>query len=165
MKMIMTAALGLGLSAGIASAEMSAQLTGGWTGGKIPAGQHCQLQGGKGGTPPMRVSGVPAGATWIIAQFNDKSYKPLSRNGGHGTIAFPVRGAVTDLPAVPGMTKSLPGGAQVVAAAKSSGDYASPGYLPPCLGGRNNRYSVDLKAVDKAGKVLAEIKDFTIGRY
>lgn len=165
MKTVMTAALGLALSAGIASAEMTAQLTGGWTGKKIPAGQHCTLQGGNGSTPPIRVSGVPTGAAWIIAQFNDKSYQPLSRNGGHGTIAFPVRGAVTDLPAVPGMTKTLPGGAQVVAAAKSTGKFASPGYLPPCSNGRNNRYSVDLKAVDKAGKVLAEIKDFTIGRY
>ncbi|NHQ73007.1 hypothetical protein HAT86_00810 [Roseovarius gahaiensis] len=144
---------------------MSAQLGGGWDGGKVPSGQQCNLQGGNGSTPPMRVSGIPSGAVWIVAYFNDKSYKPLSRNGGHGTIAFPVRGAVTDLPAVPGMTKRLPGGAQVMAPAKSSGKYASPGYLPPCSGGKNNRYSVDLKAVDKQGKVLAEIRDFTIGRY
>lgn len=162
---IAATALGLVLSAGMAMADMSVQLGGGWSGGKIPAGQQCKLNGGNGGTPPMRVSGVPAGAVWIVAYFNDKSYKPLSRNGGHVTIAFPVRGAVTDLPAVPGMTARLPGGAQVMAAAKASGKYASPGYLPPCSGGRNNRYSVDLKAIDKQGKVLDEIRDFTIGRY
>lgn len=165
MKVIVTAILGLLGSAGVAMADMSAQLGGGWDGGKVPSGQQCKLHGGNGSTPPMRVSGIPSGAVWVVAYFNDKSYKPLSRNGGHGTIAFPVRGAVTDLPAVPGMTKRLPGGAQVMAAAKSSGKYASPGYLPPCSGGKNNRYSVDLKAVDKQGKVLAEIRDFTIGRY
>jgi len=162
---IATTALILLMSAGPALAEMSAQLVGGWDGKMVPAGQHCKLHGGNGATPPMRVSGIPAGARFIVAYFNDKSYKPLSRNGGHGTIAFPVRGAVTDLPAVPGMTASLPGGAQVIAAAKSTGKYASPGYLPPCSGGRGNLYTVDLKAIDGQGKVLSEIKNFQIGRY
>lgn len=159
------AGVSLVLSAGVAMADMSAQLAGAWDGRKIPAGQHCKLHGGNGSTPPMQVSGIPQGAVWIVAAFNDKSYKPLSRNGGHGTIAFPVRGATTDLPAVPGMTARLPKGAQVVAKAKSTGSYASPGYLPPCSGGKGNRYTVDLKAVDKQGKVLGEIRNFDIGRY
>ena len=50
-------------------------------------------------------------------------------------------------------------------AAKSTGKYASPGYLPPCSGGRGNLYTVDLKAIDGQGKVLSEIKNFQIGRY
>ncbi|WP_244888459.1 hypothetical protein [Roseovarius tolerans] len=49
--------------------------------------------------------------------------------------------------------------------ARSRGDYASPGYLPPCSGGRGNRYTVDLRAIDKAGKVLAEVKTVDIGKY
>ena len=159
------AGIGLVLSAGVAMAEMSAQLMGGWDGKRVPAGQQCKLHGGNGSTPPMRVKGVPQGAVWIVAAFNDKSYKPLSRNGGHGTIAFPVKGATTDLPAVPGMTNRLPKGAQVVAKAKSSEKYASAGYLPPCSGGKGNRYTVDLKAVDKQGKVLDELRNVSIGRY
>jgi hypothetical protein len=63
------------------------------------------------------------------------------------------------------MTATLPGGARVIKAARSSGDYASAGYLPPCSGGRGNRYTVDLKAIDKAGKVLDEITNFDIGKY
>jgi len=156
---------GLMMAASTAMADMTAQLSGGWDGRKVPAGQQCKLHGGKGSTPPMRVSGIPQGAVWIVAYFNDKSYGPLSRDGGHGTIAYPVRGATTDLPAVPGMSAKLPGGARVVKAARSSGDYASPGYLPPCSGGRGNRYTVDLKAIDKAGKVLDEITNFDIGKY
>jgi hypothetical protein len=149
---------GLLMMAGTAMADMTAQLSGGWDGRKVPPGQQCRLHGGNGSTPPMR-------AVWIVAYFNDKSYGPLSRNGGHGTIGFPVRGETTDLPSLPGMTATLPGGARVIKAARSSGDYASVGYLPPCSGGRGNRYTVDLKAIDKAGKVLDEITNFDIGRY
>lgn len=164
MKRILTAGV-FSILAGSAWADMSADLTGGWDGNRVPAGQQCRLHGGDGATPPIRVSGVPDGAVWIVAYFNDKSYTPLSRNGGHGTIAFPVRGAVTDLPAVPGMSANLPAGARVVAPARSSGRYASDGYLPPCSGGQGNRYTVDLKAVDANGQVLDEIRNFDIGRY
>ena len=147
------------------AAAMDVRLGGGWNGKTVPAGQQCKLFNGNGSTPPMTVSGLPAGTVWIVMEFNDKSYQPLSRNGGHGILAYPAKGASTSVPALPGMTNRLPGGAVVMKKARSTGKYASPGYLPPCSGGRNNRYSVDLKAVDKAGKVLAEIKDFTIGRY
>lgn len=153
------------LAGAAAFAEMQVQLGGGWDGHKVPAGQQCALHGGKGATPPMTVSGIPSGAVWVIAYFNDKSYTPLSRNGGHGTIGFPVKGSTARLPAVPGMTASLPGGARVIHPARSRGDYASPGYLPPCSGGRGNRYTVDLRAIDKAGKVLAEVKTVDIGKY
>jgi len=153
------------LSTGMAFADMSVQLMGGWDGKRVPAGQHCTLQGGNGSTPPMRVSGVPEGAIWIVAYYNDKSYQPLSRKGGHGTIAYPVRGAETDLPAVPGMRSKLPGGARVIKPSRATGQFASPGYLAPCSNGRNNRYTVDLKAVDSQGKVLDQVINVDIGRY
>ncbi len=133
---MLCAAMALAVMGGTAAAEMSVQLGGGWDGRKVPKGQQCKLNGGNGATPPMRVSGIPKGAVWIIADFNDKSYQPLSRDGGHGRIAYPVRGATTDLPALPGMTAKLPAGAQVVKAARGTGKYASPGYLPPCSGGQ-----------------------------
>ncbi len=155
----------LSLAASAAHADMTVRLGGGWDGNKVPTGQQCRLFGGKGSTPPMRVSGVPDGSVWIIAYFNDKSYGPLSRNGGHGTIGYPVKGATTDLPAVPGMTSNLPSGARVIKAARATGDYASPGYLPPCSGGRGNRYTVDLKAIDRNGKVLDSVSNVDIGKY
>jgi len=164
MKLI-SGVIGLMMLAGMAMADMAVVLQGEWDGKKVPSGQQCQRYGGNGKTPPMKVSGIPDGAVWIIAYFNDKSYKPLSRNGGHGTIAFPVTGTTTTLPAVPGMTANLPGGARVIKAARSTGAYASPGYLPPCSGGRNNRYTVDLKAVDAKGNVLDQILNVNIGRY
>lgn len=147
-----------------AYADMSVKLGGGWDGKKIPAGQHCPLQGGKGKTPPMSVSGIPNGTTWIFVEYNDRDYKPLSTNGGHGIIGFPVKGASANLPAVPGMTGRLPGNARVIQAARGTGDYASDGYKPPCSGGRNHRYFAIVKAVSAQGKVLDKTR-VEIGRY
>ncbi|MEQ8899831.1 MAG: hypothetical protein RID11_07455 [Roseovarius sp.] len=73
------------------------------------------------------------------------------RNGAHGTIGFPVNGSKALLPSVPGMTARLPGGARVIHPARSSGDYASPGYLPPYSGGRGNRYTVKFQGDRKSG--------------
>ncbi|WP_373356902.1 hypothetical protein [Pseudoroseicyclus sp. CXY001] len=151
--------------AGAASAEMSAQLMGAWTGGPIPEGQHCALQGGDGATPPIQITGIPEGTAFIVASFSDTTYAPMA-DGGHGTIMFPVRGDSAELPAVPGMTATdLPGGAVIAAPARGSGDYASPGYLPPCSGGNGNRYAVDLTAIDASTNELEKITDFTIGTY
>ncbi|MCE8537106.1 hypothetical protein KBY27_06530 [Ruegeria pomeroyi] len=152
------------LTAGMAHAGMTVDLLPPWDGKKIPKGQHCQLQGGKGATPPMQVAGIPAGTVMLVVQYNDKSYKPLSSKGGHGTIGYPVKGASAKLPAVPGMTAKLPGGVRVVAPARSTGEYASKGYLPPCSGGRGNTYEAVVQAVGADGKVLERVK-LKIGRY
>jgi len=157
-------ALVLCLLPAAALAEMTVTLGAPWDGKRVPKGQQCPKFGGAGATPPMTVTGLPAGTAMVVLSFNDKNYPPLSRNGGHGQIGFPVKGSSADLPAVPGMTKRLPGGARVLAPAKSTGAYASPGYLPPCSGGRGNRYVVDVIAVDAAGKPL-EKQTVDIGRY
>lgn len=148
----------------VASAKMTADLIAPWDGKRIPAGQHCPLDGGKGATPPIKVSGLPKGTAMVVVAFSDRDYPPLSRTGGHGTIGFPVKGATATLPAVPGMTAKLPGGARVVAKAKSTGDYASPGYLPPCSGGQNHRYLAEISAVGADGKPLETVK-IAIGSY
>lgn len=146
-------------------ADISVKLGAPWDGKKVPAGQQCTLFGGKGSTPPMQVTGVPQGAAWIVAEFNDKSYQPLSRNGGHGIIAWPAKAGTSQLKSVPGLAAKLPHGAQVMKPARSSGKYASAGYLPPCSGGRGNNYTVDIKVINSAGKVLASKKNVKIGRY
>jgi hypothetical protein len=155
---------GLILAAGAAQADMSVQLGGNWNGKTVPSGQQCMLFGGKGATPPMKASGLPAGTAWVVVEFNDRDYRPLSRNGGHGVIAYPANGATADLYSVPGMTNRLPGKARVMSAARSTGDYASSGYLPPCSGGKKNRYFAVIKAMSAAGKVLDQTQ-VELGRY
>lgn len=136
-----------------------------WTGDKVPTGQHCALQGGSGATPALTVSGIPDGTSQITVAFNDETYQPMN-DGGHGVIGFDVAatGGEATLPSVPGNSAELPSGAHVVTAARGTGDYASPGYLPPCSGGNGNTYSATLNALDSSGTVLASGK-ITLGKY
>lgn len=164
MKRISLTVAALVMSAGSAFAGMEISLGGGWDGKTVPSGQQCELFGGKGATPPMKATGLPDGTKWVYVEFNDRDYRALSNNGGHGVIGYPAAGGSADLYSVPGMKGRLPGKAVVVSAARSSGDYASAGYLPPCSGGKGNRYFAVVKAVSGSGKVL-EKKRVEIGRY
>jgi hypothetical protein len=134
--------------------SFSASLAPPWDSVAVPAGQQCRLFGGNGATPTIILQGLPAGTTNIRVEFNDKSYAPLANNGGHGVIGFAVSGPNAVLPSVPGMPADLPEGAVVLAAARSGGQYASAGYLPPCSGGRGNRYMADIIALSDAGAEL-----------
>ena len=164
MQCITLAGLFLVASTGVAMADMKVTLKGGWNGKSVPKGQHCKLDGGNGATPPMKVSGLPKGTTWVHAEYNDKDYQPLSTKGGHGVIGYPVSGNSADIYAVPGLKGSLPGKAKVIKKARGTGKYASAGYMPPCSGGNGHRYFVDIKAIGTNGKVL-EKKRVQIGRY
>ena len=135
-----------------------------WDGIDVPAGQQCHLFNGHGATPEIILQGLPEGTVQIRVEFNDKSYAPLADNGGHGVIGFQVSGPDAVLPAVPGMTADLPAGAEVLAAARSGGQYASAGYLPPCSGGRGNRYMADVIALGANGAELARVP-VELGRY
>ena len=160
----LTISLAFWLCATSVQAQMNVTLGDPWDGQDVPAGQQCALFKGAGATPPMQVTNAPAGTVQINVEYNDKSYGPLSQNGGHGIIGFTVSGTVIELPSVPGMTTELPAGSFVVAAARSTGEYASPGYLPPCSGGRGNKYSARVKALSAGGEVLEEVV-LPIGRY
>lgn len=92
------------------AAEFSVELLSPWNGKKVPAGQECKIDGGNGSTPPMKLSGLPSGTAWVLIEYNDLSYQLLSKNGGHGSIGYPISGTSATLPAVPGMTSNLPGG-------------------------------------------------------
>ncbi|WP_066818484.1 hypothetical protein [Frigidibacter mobilis] len=153
------------VSSPAALAAMTVTLGAPWDGVKVPPGQHCKLdRGGKGATPPMTVKGLPSGTAQIVVAYNDRDYPPLSKKGGHGTIGFAVSGQTAQLPPVPGHTKKMPAGAVVVARAKSEGNYASAGYLPPCSGGKGHRYFAVVSAVDAAGKTLEEVT-VELGKY
>jgi len=87
-------------------------------------------------------------------------------DGGHGIIAFAVTptDGTASLPSVPGGTADLPEGVSVATASRGTGDYASPGYLPPCSGGQGNTYSATVTALDSAGIELAAGK-IELGKY
>lgn len=153
------------LAAPVSAARMKVELADPWDGRRVPAGQQCRLFGGDGATPPMWVWNLPEGTVWIVAEFNDRSYKPLSEDGGHGKIAWPAKWPATYLYPVPGMTGLPKWGAFVVEPAKPIGAYASPGYLPPCSGGQKHSYSVDIIAVDADGNELDARRNISIGKY
>ena len=136
-----------------------------WDGVTVPAGQHCALQGGAGATPPLDVTGLPAGTTQVNLSFNDETFERMN-NGGHGVLGFAVAAGATSvsLPAVPGATEDFPEGVSLVTANKTGGDFLTAGYMPPCSGGNGNTYSVDVTAVDAAGADLATTR-VTLGKY
>ena len=135
-------------------------------GGAIPRGMQCTLDGGRGATPAISVTGIPDGAAEIVVEFNDKSYGPLSTGGGHGVIAYAHSGGPTaTLPSVPGETDRLGvPGARVKQSTRASGRFAAAGYLPPCSGGRGNLYTATVKAVAADGATLAQ-DVISIGRW
>ena len=136
-----------------------------WTGNKIPEGQHCKKFGGNGATPELMISGIPAGATAILVEFNDASFPPLSSGGGHGIVGFEHAGGTEAvLPPVPGGTEQTPAGTWIEKKNRATGAWESAGYLPPCSGGIGNRYFAVIKAVDANKTVLAET-EITLGRY
>jgi hypothetical protein len=162
----------IGVSINSAQAETKLNVAfadGAWDGKKIPKGQHCKKFGGKGSTPALKVSNIPQGANAIIVEFNDASYSNLSRNGGHGKVGWKISaGAEATLKAVPGGTKNLPDGTWLVKKNRATGAWNSPGYLPPCSGGKGNKYVATVKAVRFAnGKVEEELAKgkITLGRY
>jgi hypothetical protein len=136
-----------------------------WDGVSVPEGQHCGLQGGNGATPPIEVSGLPEGTSQVNLSFNDETFEPMN-NGGHGVLGFAVEAGATSasLPAVPGGTEEFPEGVTLVGANKTGGDFLTPGYMPPCSGGRGNTYSVDVSAVGADGAELATTH-LTLGKY
>ena len=164
MKNLLALSAGFGLLASAAAADMTVRLGGGWDGKKIPSGQHCTVHGGKGSTPPMTVSNLPSGTAWIYVEYNDRDYAPLSKKGGHGVIGYPVSGATADLYSVPGLASKLPGKAKVISAARGTGAYKSGGYMPPCSGGKGNRYFAIVKAISASGKQIDKQR-VEIGRY
>jgi hypothetical protein len=122
-----------------------------WDGNKVPAGCQCSSYGGSGGSPALLVKGIPAGADAVVVKFNDRDYAPLSTDGGHGAIWVSTGGKSTlTVPSVPGETDSMPPGVNVESAHR--GSRWSGVYLPPCSGGRGNRYMAEVLAVKRAGQ-------------
>lgn len=139
-----------------------------WDGVKVPEGQQCQKFGGQGKSPALAVSGIPSGASHLVLEFSDRSYKPMD-NGGHGKVAFAIESGATTVtvPPVPGHTMELPAGFSVVEAQKAPTWDKAGAYLPPCSGGRGNSYYVTVKAVHKQGEETHDLGSAVVelGKY
>ncbi len=136
-----------------------------WNGRQVPSGQHCSKFGGHGATPPLALEGIPPRANAVIVEFNDRSYRRLSYDGGHGKIGFEIAPGVgsATLPAVPGETDDgLPPGTWIERRNRATGSYARAGYLPPCSGGRRNSYFADVIAVERTGDDIEELAEVRI---
>lgn len=130
-----------------------------WDGVSIPAGQQCKKYGGMGASPAIAVTGIPDDAESIIVEFSDRSWFPMN-HGGHGKLGLRLepqqKRAV--IPGVEGETFDLPNPLLFIYQAHRGGRGAPGAYLPPCSGGRGNRYFADVKAVktgdDRTGELL-----------
>lgn len=158
------AALAAGLMPSVALAEMRATLLPPWDGEIVPPAEICALQGGNGSTPPIALSGLPEGTASVAVEYNDISFASMAFNGGHGVIGFTVAGPDAELPPVPAMTAALPEGSWVISAARTRGEYLSPGYIPPCSGGNGHTYQAVVRALDSSGNEL-EMTRMLLGKY
>jgi len=140
-----------------------------WNGKSIPTGQICKKFGGNGSSPSLTVAGIPAEADALVLEFSDRSYGPMN-HGGHGKVGYRIApGAGTVVaPSFAGETFTLPAGYFLISKHKGGGE---PGaYLPPCSGGKSNKYYVTVKAVKLESedgtsfKTLAE-EMLTLGFY
>lgn len=154
----------IGLAPAPALAEMAVALNAPWDGQTIPADQVCTLHGGQGMTPPMTLTGLPDGTASVAVEYNDISFPALAFNGGHGAIGFAAAAPDAVLEPVPAMTADLPEGAWVISPARTHGQYASPGYIPPCSGGNGHTYQAVVRALDAGGNELDSAR-VVLGRY
>jgi hypothetical protein len=134
----------------------------------VPEGQQCQKFGGQGKSPALAVSAIPSGASHLVLEFSDRTYKPMD-NGGHGKVAYAIESGATSVtvPPVPGHTMELPAGFTLVEAQKAPTWDKAGAYLPPCSGGRGNSYYVTVMAVHKQGDETHELGSAMVelGKY
>jgi len=141
-----------------------------WDGVKVPALQQCNRFGGQAETPRLTISNIPGEANAVIMEYSDRDDLQMN-NGGHGKIGYTIAadsGAVTT-PAVKGHSFELPENVFLVSAHANPGWDKAGAYMPPCSGGRGNRYYVTVKAVYEApegeqSKLLGQGK-LELGKY
>ena len=138
-----------------------------WNGKSIPNDGVCQKFGGKAPSPKIKVSGIAAGTTVMIVEFNDESYSAMN-NGGHGILGIDVPEGATSmtLPAIPGETDKLPTGVKQYEKHRG-GNWSGTGgaYLPPCSGGQGNMYSVKIYGFIAATKKYTNVVRVQLGLY
>jgi hypothetical protein len=161
--------LGALLSSPLAAADFSVSFTDpAWNGEKVPEGEQCQKFGGAGQTPELSVTGIPGGANALLLEFSDASYAPMD-NGGHGKVGFELPAGTVEItvPRAPGHQSELTAPFFAVAEHKAPAWDKAGAYLPPCSGGRGNRYYLTVKAVHRMGDEIHELASVVLemGKY
>lgn len=136
-----------------------------WNGKKIPEGQQCLNYDGKNpATPSMTVSDIPAGADTLVFVYNDVSNKRMQQ-GGHGIVSYALSEGMNraDIPRVFGHTYEVPVGIEMVAEYRSRAGEVGGAYKPPCSGGKNHLYTVDVQAWQ--GDMVLSETSVEMGRY
>lgn len=136
-----------------------------WNAEAIPGGQQCLDYGGKNpATPSMTVSNIPTGAESLIFVYNDVSNKRMQQ-GGHGIVEFalPEGTTTTEIPRVFGHTYEVPVGIEMIAEYRSRAGEVGGAYKPPCSGGKNHLYTVDVQAWQ--GDMIIAETSVEMGRY
>ena len=149
----------LTLAAPLAAADFSASFSDPvWDGAKVPEGEQCQKFGGAGKTPELEVSGIPDKANALVLEFSDGSFAAMD-NGGHGKVGFSLSSGKTEVtvPRAPGHTSDLEAPFFVAMEHKAPNWDKAGAYLPPCSGGRGNRYYLTVKAVHRMGDEIDEL--------
>ncbi|WP_077339017.1 hypothetical protein [Pseudocolwellia agarivorans] len=132
-----------------------------WNGIKLPAGQQCKKNGGKGSTPAMTVSNVPTGTVELQVEYSDISWEG-GKGGFHGVVGHTHTGGnKASLISVPGdIVTGYPQGTRLVKANRGFGAWKiHKGYMPPCSTKKQTHtYEAKVFAIDVNGKQLAEGK-------
>jgi phosphatidylethanolamine-binding protein (PEBP) family uncharacterized protein len=124
-----------------------------WTGKSVPSAGICTMHGGKGMSPSVKVTSIPAGTERLVVKFTDRDW---GGEGAHGVIAIETpKGAKTiTIPSFKGEVDTLPTGIQKIS------DHACRAcaggiYLGPCSGGGGHQYYMTVDATGGDGKILA----------
>lgn len=135
-----------------------------WEGENIPEIHRCETPGAM--SPGLIVSDIPTEANFLIMEYNDRDYEPLSKNGGHGTLAYRFEAGTSEVsvPPTPELElDNLPDGVEIV---RHNLGQTKRGYRAPCGGlDHFNVYEVIVYAVNFGDQdtILAEL-NLTLGK-
>jgi len=135
-----------------------------WKDGKgdVPSIGICLYRdvGGKGMSPPIKVTGIPNGTVKLELHFTDEDWES---EGAHGVIGYKITAGSTSvvIPSFKGETDELPPNFEKIRAHEGRMDGV---YLPPCSGGQEHDYTVYVYAKNADDEKLANGK-LPIGNY
>ena len=112
----------------------------------------------------MTISNILAGAESLVFVYNDVSNKRI-QNSRHGIVEFAIPEGATsvEIPRVFGYTYEVPVGIEMVEEYRSRKDEVGGAYKPPCSGGKNHLYTIDVQA--RHGNSVLAKKTVEMGRY
>ena len=156
------------LASSLFAAELKVEFTDAkWDGITVPKDEVCSdynLEAGS--TPALKISNIPANTAKIVFIYNDKSFTQMD-NGGHGVLSYKIQKDLkeVEVPALQGETFELENGFESVTAHTGTRfNKVAGAYLAPCSGGKENRYTVNINAVDSENKTLAST-ELVLGKY